>query len=170
VIDVLRAMPPPWPLSVPEVLPSRLYLEDRDCCRQRKRPQGIVIHSGESAARVAESSLVDGRGVSYHFAHSRQHNRLVQLVSLRLRAYHAGPEGNDWIGIALAGPWTLNPREEAERADFRALLSELRLAWGEPWLRYWCRHSDITRGKNDPGPGFTEEWLEGFGLEWKRGP
>lgn len=148
-------------------------MSDPDHSKQLHPPQGIVVHSGDKADRVAESSIRDGRDVSYHFAHSRQHGKLVQLVSLHRRAWHAGPEGNDFIGVALAGPYTLDPRPSEEREDFRALLAELEAAWKAAFgrgLRWWCRHSDITKGKRDPGPGFTPDWLDGFGLEWRRGP
>lgn len=153
----------------PTVLPGRIWMPDPDHSRQARVPDGVVIHSGDKRDRVAESSIEDGRDVSYHFAHSRKHGKIVQLVSLHRRAWHAGPEGNDWIGIGLAGPATLDPRPDDERADFVRLIAELQAAFKRA-LRYWCRHSDITKGKRDPGPGFTAAWMEGSELEWRRGP
>ena len=160
-------------MTVPTLLSSRLWMPDLDHSRQHSVPEGIVIHSGDRQDRVAESALEDGRDVSYHLAHSRKHGKLVQLVALNRRAWHAGRLGNDWLGIALAGPYTLNPRPVDEREDFRALLGELVAAWraaGLAPLRWWCRHSDLEPGKKDPGLGFTSDWLDGFGLSWRRGP
>lgn len=162
-----------WPLCVRERLPGRMWMPDPDHSRQLRAPEGIVVHSGASADWVAEAALKNAQGPdkpeSYHFAWSREAEQIVQLVSLRRRAWHAGPEGNSWLGIALAGPWTLDPRPDAERLDFRALLQELQVAFaGE--LRWWCRHSEITRAKKDPGPGVTAAWFEGSGLVWRRGP
>jgi len=144
-------------------------VDDPDHSVQRSPPAGIVVHSGETSDRVAESARDDGRDVSYHFAWSREHAGFVQMVSLRRRAWHAGAEGNSWVGIALPGPWTWDPRPEGQREGFRRLVQAVQLARGGA-IRYWCRHSDITRGKRDPGPGVTEEWMVGLGLEWRRGP
>lgn len=160
-------MPTPlnWPADFPERIPGRIWMPDPDHSRQRRMPEGVVIHSGDHRPRVAESALNDGRDVSYHFAHSAGKERLVQLVSLRRRAWHAGSEGNDWIGIGLSGPDEQCPRDIREKTDFMLLIGELQIAfcWS---LKWWCRHSDITPGKTDPGPGFTEEWMAGSGMTW----
>ena len=72
--------------------------------------------------------------------------------------------GNDWVGIALAGPYSMCPRPVDEQSDFKALIAELNAAWrasfGMP-LHYWCRHSDLSRQKKDPGKGFGAKFLEG---------
>jgi hypothetical protein len=134
--------------------------------------------TGETLLRLAledaTPDLADAAlkmSISYHLAWDvapRTPGRFVQLVSLQRRAYHAGGEGNDWIGIALSGPWTQDPRSEREREAFEALLGVLCDSFGGS-LRWWCRHSDITPGKRDPGPGFSEEWVGGR-LTWRRGP
>lgn len=162
-------------MSWPIILTGITWVPDPDHGKQVRVPDGVVIHSGEKSDRVAESAIANDNGhdVSYHFARSRKHSRIVQCVPLNRRAWHAGPEGNDWIGIGLAGPYTLDPRSVDEKLDFRSLLEKLQAAWRASFgraLRYWCRHSDITKGKRDPGPGFTSDWLDGFGLSWKRGP
>jgi N-acetyl-anhydromuramyl-L-alanine amidase AmpD len=159
----------PWP----DRLATR-YFEEAPAGSFHKhqvhRPTGIVVHSGDLADRVAESVLHDKRGVSYHFAHSHKLGVLIQLVSLRDRAYHASVEGNDAIGIGLSGPWGQSPRANEERGDFRALVLELQAAFGRA-LQWYCRHSDITPGKRDPGPGFLPEWIEDLGFTHDaRGP
>jgi hypothetical protein len=95
--------------------------------------------------------------------------QFVQLVSLQRRAYHAGREGNDWIGIALSGPWSQDPRAEHEREAFHRLVWTLVDAF-DGTLEWWCKHSDITRGKRDPGPGFDAGAWIGDLLKWKKGP
>lgn len=146
-------------------------MRDRDFSQQPKCPTGIVVHSGAQKERVAESSIEDGRDVSYHLAWSEKHGRIVQLVALNFRAWHAGSAGNDWIGIALPGPYDLNPRPAPQVVEFRLAVRDVLDAlapFGK--VRYWCRHSDIDPDKHDPGPGFDGTWFEGLGLEWKRGP
>lgn len=162
---------PPWSLDIPSLIPGRVFRPDENHGRQPHRPTGIVIHSGDRGPDLADAAL--HMDISYHLAWDVERDkggRFVQLVSLRRRAYHAGREGNGWLGIALSGPWDQDPRSPEERLDFRLLLEQLRVAWGEPALRWWTRHSDITPGKRDPGPGFDESWLEGLDLRWRRGP
>ena len=154
---------PRWPDWLPE-LPR---LDDPDHSRQVRIPMGVVVHSGEHAARVAESVLEDGRGVSYHIAWHSARGEYVQLVSLRDRAYHAGPRGNHWVGVALPGPYDLDPRPDEQRVAFRAMM-ELLLSAFAGGLWWWCRHSDIDVNKKDPGPGFRDDWLAGMGLRWRR--
>jgi N-acetyl-anhydromuramyl-L-alanine amidase AmpD len=160
----------PWP----DKIATRIWLPDKDFSHQVRRPSGIVVHSGESADWVAEASLKnanEGKPESYHFAHSRQFDCLVQLVSLRSRAWHAGTEGNDAIGVALKGPWDLDPRGDDEREDFGRLMFELQNAFAPAQLKWWCTHAEITPGKRDPGAGFKADWIEGYGFKHDpRGP
>lgn len=153
----------------PDYLPGYTRRPDPDHSAQATPPTGIVVHSGERGPDLADASLQ--MSISYHFAwdvERGQPGRFVQLVSLRRRAYHAGREGNDWIGIALSGPWDQSPRSDHERGEFVDLVHALSDAFAGH-LRWWCRHSDITPGKRDPGPGFDpEDWLGG--LEWRKGP
>jgi len=136
--------------------------------RQRRPPQGIVVHSGNVGADLADAAL--RMPISYHLAWDvvpGELDRFVQLVSLQRRAWHAGSEGNHWIGIALSGPWDQDQRSDYERECFLALAGTLEEAFGG-WLRWWCCHSDITPGKTDPGPGFDASWFQGTGLVWRR--
>ncbi len=157
----------------PDWLPGYTRRPDRDHAPQAKPPTGIVVHSGERGPDLADAALQ--MGISYHFAwdvEPGREGRFVQLVSLQRRAYHAGKEGNDWIGIALSGPWDQNPRSEHERIAFVSLRTAPCAAFAGS-LEWWCRHSDITPGKRDPGPGFpapgfAAAWV-GF-LQWKKGP
>lgn len=151
----------------PDKLPDYIWMpDDGDFSTQRKPPEGIVIHSGERHPNVAEyaENEPDGKKISYHFAWSITWVCFVQMVLLNKRAWHAGREGNGWLGICLPGPWD-SPRNELERQLLRQLVKDLQSAFGGH-LKYWTRHSDITPGKKDPGPGFTSEWMEGVGLEW----
>ena len=155
----------------PDWLPGYTRRPDADHSAQKRCPTGIVVHSGERGPDLADAALQ--MSISYHFAwdvEPGREGRFVQLVSMRRRAYHAGREGNDWLGIALSGPWDQDPRSEHERIAFRLLIGALWTAFGgaSGGLRYWCRHSDITSGKRDPGPGFVEDtWIGGL-LEWGR--
>lgn len=95
----------------------------------------------------------------------------VQQVSLRRQAWHAGGSrcrgrgavNSRSIGVELPGPAS-GPRNPRQRSRFRRLVSDLQAAL--PSLRHWTRHSDVDRGKRDPGPGFTAEWMDGLGMEW----
>lgn len=155
----------------PDWLPGYEQRPDPNHAAQHHPPRGIVVHSGESGPDLADAALA--MPISYHFAWDvvpREPARFVQLVSLRRRAYHAGSEGNDWIGIALSGPFSQNPRSPEERRRFRELVATLQAAFGGT-LEGWCRHSEITKGKRDPGPGFTGTWMDGLGPEWRpQGP
>ena len=150
-----------WLPGVPQMLGARYHSRQTP----QHAPEGIVIHSGHAAPGVAEyvaGGPSDGRQVSYHLAWSTTLQRIVQLVDLERRAWHAGSEGNDWIGIGLSGPWNQDPRRDNERVEFMALMPVLMVA--VPSLQYWCRHSDITPGKRDPGPGFDDSWITCSGL------
>lgn len=161
-----------WPGAEEIWLPERIKTRDPDQSRQGRPPRGIVVHSGDKFDRVAESAIEDGRDISYHVAHSRKHNCLVQQVPLNRRAWHAGAEGNDWIGIALAGPYDLNPRPDSERQDFRLAVAQIIDALKVVGVRLeaWCRHQDFCAIKKDPGPGFDATWMDGFELRWVRWP
>ena len=143
---------------------------DPDHAAQKHPPTGIVVHSGERGPDLADAAL--NMSISYHFAWDVEPGRegqFVQLVSLQRRAYHAGREGNDWLGIALSGPWDQDPRAEHEREAFHRLIWTLVDAF-DGTLEWWCRHSDITPGKRDPGPGFDAGAWIGDLLEWKKCP
>lgn len=154
-------------LEWPDIIPGRIWWPDRNFSKQRKPPEGIVIHSGDKGPDLAmAASKMD---ISYHFAHSVKHGLLVQMVRCTDRAYHAGPEGNDWLGIAITGPDEQEWRPRSEMHDFQLLIEQLQRAFAGT-LKYWCRHSDINPGKTDPGPGFDETWMSDSEMIWKRGP
>jgi N-acetyl-anhydromuramyl-L-alanine amidase AmpD len=144
-----------WKKIIPDRLPSRVWIpDDGDYSVQRAQPVGIILHSGDRFEGVAEYAEhePDGRRISYHFAWSEKHQRLVQMVGLHSRAWHAGPKWNGALGIALSGPWTQNPRREHELQDLERLMAELQEAFcGE--LRWVKRHSDVDASRHDPGPG-----------------
>lgn len=157
-------MPPNQLAEWPDFLSQYEHRPDQHHSYQARPPQGIVIHSGDVGPDLVTASL--RMSISYHFAWNGK-DRFVQLVSMTRRAWHAGKEGNHWLGIALSGPWHQDPRSELERDCFLALAGSIRDAFGG-YLQWWCRHSDITPGKKDPGPGFTDSWVEGTGLVWRK--
>lgn len=151
----------------PKRLNQYVWMPDsRDFSTQKSIPKGIVIHSGSRSPNVAEyvEKEPDGRRVSYHFAWSGRRGEFVQMVSLQKRAWHAGSEGNNWIGVCLPGPWD-GPRDPGQRCLFRQLIADLTEEF-EGQLRYWTQHSDLSDRKKDPGPGFSPDWMTGLGLTW----
>lgn len=151
----------------PEWLPGYTRRDDPNHAPQRRPPTGIVLHSGESGPDLAGAAL--RMPISYHFAWSPADRAFVQLVSLQRRAYHAGRDGNDWLGVALSGPWSQDPRDPHELGELYRLCRDIRAAM--PCVVSWCRHSDITRGKRDPGPGVDGERFGGeTELRWRMGP
>lgn len=124
---------------------------------------GIVIHSGDTAANVAE--FISKNRYSYHAAWHSKLNQIVQMVPLTHRAQHAGSAGNHWLSIALSGPDEQDPRSEYEKSEFQRVLKIFVTACTS--LEFWCRHSDIKSTKRDPGPGFTGDWMAVTGLLWK---
>lgn len=134
------------------------WIGDSNHSEQRGQPKGIVFHSGDKAAAVAEAALK--MDVSYHAAHHAGLGKIVQLVDLDRRAWHAGTVGNDWIGVAVAGPDEQNPRPDSQRDDVRHVVELIKAA--VPSVEFWCRHSDIEAKKTDPGPGFLDSWMDGL--------
>lgn len=129
-------------------------------------PKGIVLHSGSKHDNVAEyaESEPDGRAISYHFAWSRTHDTLVQMVPLTHRAWHCGSAWNHWIGIALSGPYEQDPRTEYELTELQRVVGLL--VTTQPQIKWWTRHSILAPDRRkDPGPGFPDGCMEGFGLE-----
>ena len=149
-----------WYADVPNRIASREYIpDDGDYSLQKHKPTGIILHSGDRFEGVAEyaEKEPDGRKISYHFAWSEKHQCFVQMVGLHNRAWHAGPQWNHAIGIALSGPWSQNPRRDLEMCDLIALLQEVRRAIGYG-IKFLTRHSSVCKSKKDPGPGI-DEWM-----------
>lgn len=157
-------MPPSPPAEWPDWLAQYDHKPDQHHSYQARIPQGIVVHSGDKGRDLVTASL--RMDISYHFAWDGK-DRFVQLVSLSRRAWHAGGVGNHWLGVALSGPWDQRKRAEDERLAFVQLVADIREAFAG-YVQYWCRHSDIEPAKKDPGPGFTDAWVDGSGLEWRR--
>jgi N-acetyl-anhydromuramyl-L-alanine amidase AmpD len=166
-------------LEWPERVPGRIWYP---CYWQPKKtlssqpPDTLVVHSGSRAEDVGGylHRSPDRRKVATHFAWSKQHQCIVQQLSLHIRGWGTGGalvggrNGNDHcLHLELSGPWQQNPRRDAERRDFAQLVADLRVC--VPDLHYWTRHSDVDDRKRDPGPGFPDpsdsEGLASWGMD-----
>jgi AmpD protein len=104
-------------------------------------------------------ATIDSLRVSSHFF-IRRCGELIQFVSCRQRAWHAGASSwrgrercNDFsIGVELEGSDD-QPFSDAQYAQLNGLIRSLRAAY--PSLTDVAGHSDIAPGrKTDPGPYF----------------
>jgi hypothetical protein len=93
------------------------------------KPEMAVIHDFGTKGKDTITSLINwftkarGDGTSAHFAVSGK--RIVQLVSLKDRAYHAGKIGNNYIGIET------DPAQDPETIESaKSLLKELKVKYG----------------------------------------
>ena len=102
--------------------------------------------------------------VSAHFL-IRRDGTLLQFVSCRRRAWHAGVSSwrgrsrcNDFsVGIELEGTDTV-PYEDAQYTCLKSLLAALRRAYP---IAAIAGHADIAPGrKTDPGPSFAWEKIK----------
>ena len=105
--------------------------------------------------------------VSSHFF-IRRDGELIQFVSCRQRAWHAGASNwrgrercNDFsIGVELEGNDD-QPFSDAQYACLNRLIQALRATY--PDLREAAGHADIAPGrKTDPGPCFDWRRVRGF--------
>jgi len=130
-------------------------------------PDMLVVHSGATAPGVAEylvSRDAVARSVSCHFAWSTGFDGLVQMVSLQKQANHARGFNLFSIGIELPGPMEQDPRPEEQRIEFRHLVTLLLVE--VPSIKRVTTHAHLDPDRRrDPGPGFTRDWVEGFGLK-----
>jgi len=125
-------------------------------------PPGIVVHSGESGAAVAEWAWRDQARFFAHFAWSATLARYVQTCSMTRRAPHAGPY-NGWLGVEMPGPFSQNPRSpECREATVDLVYA---IVQAVPSVRMITGHQFIDHAKRDPGPGVSAEWWDGLGLE-----
>lgn len=127
-----------------------------------KSPQGIIIHSGEMGEGVAEWAWKKEAKYWAHFAWSRTLKEYVQTDLMRHRAPHAG-KYNDWLGIEMPGPASLNPRPEIQREDLRKLICAVIEAVST--IKIITAHQFINIKKHDPGPGVDALWFDGLGLD-----
>lgn len=94
------------------------------------KPAMVVVHQfGTLGVDTLNSTLNtftnsnSGRQVSAHFAVSGK--RIIQFVSLKDRAYHAGKVGNDYVGIET------DPAQDADTiASVKKLLTALKAKYG----------------------------------------
>ncbi|HEX9087189.1 MAG TPA: peptidoglycan DD-metalloendopeptidase family protein [Arthrobacter sp.] len=118
------------------------------------KPAKAVLHWwNDPAVNPALSSVINefcniSTSKSAHFIVSDA--RIIQVVSLNDRAFHAGPGGNDWIGIEVDPRATLKnadgtytARALVIQANVRALLAALRSKYGY--------QLGLTLHKNVPG-------------------
>ncbi len=146
--------------------------------RQTADSMGLVLHCGRTDADLVRyltrllpaynQTMINRdqpwrvRRVSYHFVADRCTLTIQQLVPITHRAWHAGQAGNDWIGIALRGPHTISLRSPWELEALRLIVAEINLhRHPGPPLLWWCRHSDLSTSRLDPGPGLVDNWPGG---------
>jgi hypothetical protein len=105
--------------------PSHVVLHQFDAKVKRPSIAGVISHF-QTERPGSESSA--------HFAVSG--TRIVQLVSLKDRAYHAGKVGNDYIGIEV------DPQEDSETIkSVKKLLAAIKAKLS--YLPEKTRHRDV---------------------------
>lgn len=139
----LADLTPSKPIPVPPLVPAYTFAKDLDCVTEVRpaattnfeygnfpdKPEMAVIHDFGTKGKDTITSLINwftkarGDGTSAHFAVSGK--RIVQLVSLKDRAYHAGKIGNNYIGIET------DPAQDPETIESaKSLLKELKVKYG----------------------------------------
>lgn len=121
---------------VTEVIPAGLGSFEYG--RFPAKPTKIVIHDFGTPSKDTITSTINTfknpDSISAHFVVSG--NRIVQMVSLKDRAYHAGPNGNDFVGIES------DPvQDEATVASVKLLIKALQLYYG--FTQELVKHSSI---------------------------
>lgn len=139
VSDPLKPGPIPEPVNY-------AFTKDVDCVTEVKpagkgnyevgnfpdKPDKAVIHDFGARGVDTIGSLINtftksGTAVSSHFAVSGK--KIVQLVSLKDRAYHAGANGNSYIGIET------DPAQDLDTiGSAKVLLKQLRSKYGSQLL------------------------------------
>lgn len=116
------------------------------------KPECAVIHQFGTLGRDTIGSLINtftnptARQASAHFAISGK--RIVQMVSLKDRAYHAGPQGNNWIGIET------DPAQDADTiASTKKLLAALKEKYG--YELKTILHKEVPEAKTNCGDSIT---------------
>lgn len=139
----LADLTPTKPLPTPPLVPAYTFAKDLDCVTEVRpvattnfeygnfpiKPEMAVIHDFGTRGKDTITSLINwftkarDDGTSSHFAVSGK--RIVQLVSLKDRAYHAGKIGNNYIGIET------DPAQDPETIESaKSLLKELKVKYG----------------------------------------
>jgi hypothetical protein len=117
------------------------------------KPAKVVIHQFGTLGVDTIGSTINtftnpdsGRVVSAHFAVSGK--RIVQLVSLKDRAYHAGKVGNDYVGIET------DPAQDADTiASTKKLLAALKAKYGYELPK--ILHKDVPGNSTNCGASIT---------------
>lgn len=139
------------PQTVPEA-PGYTFTKDLDCVTEvipageksfergnfPSRPQKVVIHDfgtrGKDTFESAVNWFKKPDNISAHFVVSGKN--IVQMVSLKDRAYHAGPNGNDFVGIES------DPVQDADTvASTQTLVRQLNDKYG--YVLTPVKHSSI---------------------------
>ena len=116
-------------------------------------PEKVVIHQfGTLGVDTLTSTLNTfqspylQRLASAHFVVSGK--RIIQMVGLKDRAYHAGPVGNDYIGIET------DPAQDADTiASTKKLLKALRDKYGYELVK--VLHKDVPENNTNCGASIT---------------
>jgi hypothetical protein len=116
------------------------------------KPEYAVIHQFGTLGRDTIGSLINtftnptARQASAHFAVSGK--RIVQMVSLKDRAYHAGTVGNNYIGIET------DPAQDADTiASTKKLLAALKEKYG--YELKTILHQNVPDAKTNCGDSIT---------------
>lgn len=169
-----KPTPTPTPPAVvtptPEPTPSYSFTKDFDFVeykpahisnvqRQVDSPGVVVFPAKPTHAVLHQFNARDLNpsldGVIHHFQTERPGNessahfavsgdRIVQLVSLKDRAYHAGRTGNDYIGIEIDPD-----QDEATVASAKKLLTAIKEKYG--YLPTYIEHKDVPGNSTSCG-------------------
>lgn len=142
----LTPVPPVTPTPVPPVEPTPppySFQKDLDCVtevipaglgsfeygRFPASPAGIVLHDFGTEGKDTYQSTVNYfqkiDNISAHFVVSGK--KITQMVALKDRAYHAGPDGNEFIGVEL------DPLQDADTvASGKKLVVALQIYFNKP--------------------------------------
>lgn len=105
--------------------PASIVLHQFDAKELKPSIDGVISHF---------QTPRPGKPSSAHFAVSGK--RIVQMVSLKDRAFHAGTVGNDYIGIEV------DPQEDADTvASVQKLISALNKKYGKVFK--YSKHRDV---------------------------
>lgn len=117
------------------------------------KPTNVVIHQFGTVGIDTLGSTINTfnnpngeRKVSAHFVVSG--NRIIQMVSLKDRAYHAGPVGNDYVGIET------DPAQDAATIEStKKLLAALKAKYGYELTK--TLHKNIAGNSTNCGASVT---------------
>lgn len=117
------------------------------------KPEKVVIHQFGTLGVDTVTSTINTfnnptieRKASAHFVVSGK--RIVQMVSLKDRAYHAGPEGNGFVGIET------DPAQDADTiASTKKLLAALKVKYGYELVK--TLHRDVPGNSTNCGASIT---------------